>query len=26
VFTVRNGKIVQWQQIPVPATPSGPTA
>jgi limonene-1,2-epoxide hydrolase len=25
VFTVRNGKIVQWQQIPVPA-PSGPTA
>ena len=25
VFTVRNGKIVQWQQIPVP-TPSGPTA
>ena len=25
VFTVRNGKIVQWQQIAVP-TPSGPTA
>ena len=25
VFTVRNGKIVRWQQIPVPA-PSGPTA
>jgi len=25
VFTVRNGKIVQWQKIPVP-TPSGPTA
>lgn len=25
VFTVRNGKIVQWQQIPVPP-PSGPTA
>ena len=25
VFTVRNGKIVRWQQVPVPG-PSGPTA
>jgi limonene-1,2-epoxide hydrolase len=25
VFTVRNGKIVRWQQVPVP-TQSGPTA
>ncbi|HEX6788593.1 MAG TPA: nuclear transport factor 2 family protein [Gaiellaceae bacterium] len=26
VFTVRRGKIVRWEQIPVPAAPSGPTA
>ena len=25
VFTVRNGKIVRWKQVPVPG-PSGPTA
>lgn len=25
VFTVRNGKIIRWQQVAVPA-PSGPTA
>jgi limonene-1,2-epoxide hydrolase len=25
VFTVRGGKIVQWEQVPVPA-PKGPTA
>jgi limonene-1,2-epoxide hydrolase len=26
VFTVRRGKIVRWQQVPVPTAPSGPTA
>jgi limonene-1,2-epoxide hydrolase len=26
VFTVQRGKIVRWQQVPVPAAPSGPTA
>lgn len=26
VFTVRRGKIIRWQQVPVPAAPSGPTA
>lgn len=26
VFTVEHGKIVRWQQIPVPQTPAGPTA
>ena len=26
VFTVQHGKIVRWQQVPVPAAPSGPTA
>jgi limonene-1,2-epoxide hydrolase len=26
VFTVRQGKIVRWEQVPVPAAPSGPTA
>lgn len=26
VFTVEHGKIVRWQQVPVPAEPSGPTA
>ena len=26
VFTVRQGKIVRWEQLPVPAAPSGPTA
>lgn len=26
IFTVRRGKIVRWEQIPVPTAPSGPTA
>jgi len=26
VFTVQHGKIVRWQQVPVPTAPSGPTA
>ncbi len=26
LFVVRNGKIVLWQQVPVPADSSGPTA
>ena len=26
VFTVRRGKIVRWEQVPVPTAPSGPTA
>jgi len=26
VFTVQRGKIVRWQQVPVPTAPSGPTA
>jgi len=26
IFTVRHGKIVRWEQVPVPTAPSGPTA
>jgi limonene-1,2-epoxide hydrolase len=26
IFTVQRGKIVRWEQVPVPAAPSGPTA
>ena len=26
VFTVQRGKIVRWQQVPVPSAPSAPTA
>ena len=26
LFVVRNGKIVLWEQVAVPTTPSGPTA